>query len=123
MDRDVTSLLEKLSSKLGTTVEHLWSILIKQAAISGICNIVFGIVIVIFSFGCFYLTQLVYSNVDKGVWDNTGYFAPAITWIIDIVLVICWFCELPTTIACFVNEEYFALSEIKDIIKSAAAKE
>jgi len=34
LEKELVPLLEKLSEKLGTTAEHLWQILIKQAPIA-----------------------------------------------------------------------------------------
>ena len=40
MNEQIQQALTELCTKLGTTVEHLWTVLIRQAYISGITNIV-----------------------------------------------------------------------------------
>lgn len=40
MNQQTEKLLRELADKLGTTVEHLWSVLIRQAGISGVTNLI-----------------------------------------------------------------------------------
>lgn len=49
-NQNVTQLIEKLASKLGTTTEYLWSVLVKQAYVSSIIDIVVSIVLVVISY-------------------------------------------------------------------------
>lgn len=39
MNDNTRQLLEQLAVKLGTTVEHLWGVLIRQAPVSGLISI------------------------------------------------------------------------------------
>lgn len=49
-NQNVTQLIEKLASKLGTTTEYLWSVLVKQAYVSSMIGIVVSIVLVVISY-------------------------------------------------------------------------
>ncbi len=39
MDEQIEKLLRELAEKLGTTAEHLWGVLMRQAPISGVIGI------------------------------------------------------------------------------------
>lgn len=44
MDDKTEKLIRELADKLGTTAEHLWGVLVRQAVIDAIPNIILGIV-------------------------------------------------------------------------------
>lgn len=46
MNEQLTKLLTDLAEKLGTTAEHLWSVLIRQAYISGTAGIVITVILI-----------------------------------------------------------------------------
>ena len=124
--KELTPLLEKLAAKLGTTAEHLWGVLIKQAHIEGITAVcLIGLLIVLtISWGFFIAPKLVRKwsflkekrrtpYADDGemylVGTVVGSIAFSIAWIVTI-------CSLSTILSCFYNPEYWALQKVLSLI-------
>lgn len=114
----LTTLLTALAEKLGTTVEYLWSVLLKQAYIEGILNIIYCIITIII-----FIVSYKYAKYFSSKWKewNDNYEAeeifPTIILVILIVstlivLGMTIFQFIPTAITTFNNPEYWALKEI-----------
>lgn len=113
MNEATTKIIEELSSKLGTTAEHLWGVLVKQAPISGACDSLFIIVLIL---------ALVWASRfirRKCVPDKDGYSQwsdclPAwAVWFVcaAIVTIVIGGC-LSGIVSAFANPEYWALMQI-----------
>lgn len=50
MDEKYYELLERIATKLGTTAEHLWGVMVKQAPISGITDLISIVVLIAAAF-------------------------------------------------------------------------
>lgn len=105
-------LLDKLASQLGTTSKYLWKVLIRQAPISGILDILQYILIVIMIWGSYYTYSWAHKMVEDKDWDETTYAWPVITGLITVIFLITAFFSFPNTITKFINPEYWALKEI-----------
>lgn len=112
MDPKTEQLLRELASKLGTTVEHLWSVLILQARIEAIA----GSFLILLLLGLGALCGMAFFR-NKREWDNhnedaklaataIGGFAGLL--IGGIVLI----ADLSRIVAGFLNPEYLALREV-----------
>jgi len=108
----IAPVLEKMAEKLGVTCEYLWSVLLKQAPLSGITDIiqymVLGIVTWIFVKFCI----KVHHKIQESDWDEIAYLLLA---FIGIFIAIYWtiiFFHFPETIWAFFNPEYWALKQI-----------
>lgn len=119
MNKETTELLNQLAIKLGTTIEHLWEILIRQAFISGIIDIFQYICIGVASY---YFIKYHYkisknNKMDEG-YDNGGVFVMMLTIgaILGIISIVAFF-SIHDTITGFINPEYWALDKILDKIK------
>ena len=108
----ITPVLEKMAEKLGVTVEYLWSILIKQAPLSGITDIIQYILLGIVTWVFVKVSFKVHHKIEKEDWDGVAYIP---LWVIGVGILILWitafFC-FPNTIWAFFNPEYWALKEI-----------
>jgi hypothetical protein len=121
MDDKLVPLLEKLAEKFGTTVEHLWEVMIKQASISAIIDTITTVVIVGI---CVAGYRLVRRKTTKHPREE--YHSPAAEWEDDGALA-AWACLI---VACLVagavsifaidnvvtalfNPEYWALIRIR----------
>lgn len=114
----LTTLLTALAEKLGTTVEYLWSVLLKQAYVEGILNIIYCVITIIL-FIVFYKYAKYFSSKWKEWTDNceAEEIFPIIILVILsvgtlILLGASIFEFLPTAITAFNNPEYWALKEI-----------
>ena len=119
---NLTKLLEQLAVKLGTTTEYLWGVLIKQAAITGISNIIFYIITIFSVIG--YVKFLLYISPKLDEWEYKkeslrmmsciGIF---IWTVINMIIIIVAFVSIEETISAFANPEYWALDNILGKLK------
>lgn len=109
-----TKLLEQLAVKLGTTVEYLWAVLVKQAYVNAITNLIFaGIAALVILIGLAFIPKIMKLDSTDGGYDISS---RTLGWI--IYLIITGAC-LITVIACTIpaitelaNPEYWALKEV-----------
>lgn len=111
----VGDVLQQLADQLGTTVEYLWPILVRQQKIEGI----FGLVI----FSLLIITALI---ILKKTWNKkwetegeptvTG-FAGAISCVVLVVCFLVLAIGGTTIISHIINPEFWALKEITKMIK------
>ncbi len=114
-------MLEALAEKLGTTLEHLWEVLIRQALVEGAYALVLAV------FGMAALGGLIYACV-LGVRagrrlaekeDDTFYLhgSQAVGGVLlllfgAMVLDIFVLRNIHTALICFINPEYWAIREV-----------
>lgn len=118
MEKEITNLLEELAKKLGTTVEHLWSILVKQSTINGFVGCLRIIIIICLSILCYIFGQYTNEQIISREWDIEAWFLVGFCFLVCLTFFLIEMHMLPTTIACFINPEYFAMSEIKGMLPS-----
>lgn len=115
MDGQTMIILEKLAEKLGTTVEHLWGVLVNQAPISAAVDML--ITIILWVLAVLWLRK-VRENTKK---NEDGYkewdYEPAgFAWICVFALFVISFMvtvsSLPLIVAGFANPEYWALKQL-----------
>lgn len=116
MNEKTTQLIEQLAQKLGTTVEYLWSILLKQAFVDAttrliivICTIILGIIL--------YKTHKSFSKKNSNgytSYDNKGYFIEimVISTVLFVVFILGSINCIPYIINGYFNPEYWALCKI-----------
>lgn len=122
MDNDTIQLIHELATKLGTTSEHLWGVLVKQAPVTASTNL---ILIAAYLTVTWLLVKLSLSRtraipeqesimycsdqrankctVSVGCWT-----AVLVMCIIDLICLD----NLPTIISGFVNPEYWAFKQL-----------
>ena len=113
----LTELLAQLAAKFGTTVEHLWSIMIRQAYISSILDIIFYILFIINIIACYKVYRYCYKT-DK--FDNSRYYnneetlyIPMFLWaLLSVILIIVMCTSITSTITGLINPEYWTLKQI-----------
>ncbi len=115
--KELVPLLEKLAEKLGTTTEYLWKVLIKQAPINSLIDLLQYLIIIVGCFIWWKYAKFTHKKVNDENWDDITYAGPAITGVILAILVIAMFFCLHTTIVGFLNPEYWALKYILNRIK------
>ena len=126
VQKKAMEMLETLAGKLGTTIEHLWGVLLKQAAVEGVDSVLISamsaVVIVFFVVALYYvwreIPSLVESDASKRDSDDYGYIyllrgASGAAWFLltaiplDITLS-----RVKIALTCFINPEYWAIREI-----------
>jgi len=109
---ELTPILEKLAEKLGTTTQYLWGVLIKQAPVAAVTELIYLILVV--------LGGIILYKIHKRLSyeEEESLIAPmAIATIIwGILFIVCFF-SIGTIVTGFFNPEYWALDEIMSLIK------
>jgi short subunit fatty acids transporter len=114
---DLTTLLSALATKLGTSVEHLWGVLIQQAFIDGIVTIVQFILVGIATWISYIITKKLLKIINDDPYDkDLWWICIVLYWAILASFIIACFFELPILIAAFFNPEYWALQHLMHMI-------
>lgn len=124
MDESTLLLLEKMASKLGTTIEFLWGSLLKQAPISAMKHLLFFIITTIVGVLLFILHKRLMKETEIGysvcsVYDHLKEKATvpmvigAIIWLIFFLTSLIL---LEDVITGFINPEYWALNKILNML-------
>lgn len=121
MDEKYRQLIEALAEKLGTTAEHLWGVLVKQAPISGAVDLVLCIVIAASAWWWAALVKRKTTKPPKTDDDRYPYAewsdeAAGLSWIGAVIAVvfalICIVGSAQGIVAAFANPEYWALKQL-----------
>jgi len=125
MNENTSKLIEQLAAKLGTTSQYLWSILLKQAAVSATVTLIQ--MILIFGYGYvlyrIHLKLLKKKSDDKyaeNIYESTegGAAVPMIMGgLLFIILATMSLCSIGDIVNGYVNPEYWALNKVLDTIK------
>lgn len=121
MNEQTVQLIEKLATKLGTTSEYLWSVLIKQAPISATINLVYFVFIILAGVVLYKLHKRFCKEDDMGdsiysMGKEEVVVAPMIIGaIIWLILALVSFFSLGDVFNGFANPEYWALKEVLDV--------
>ena len=119
MDR-VTELLEQLATTLGTTVEYLWGVLIKQQYIEAYVMLIWAIVLLICSVIGYIATKKIAVKLDEEKDPYDVCSERQVAWNIGlpiIVIIILMSIDLfIKTIQLIYNPEYYALQDILQLL-------
>ena len=112
MNEQLQNTLAALAEKFGTTVEHLWDVLIYQARVEAVVTgIELIFIAILFSVSLHYV-RVLFKGVLKDDWDEITY-APIVCLIIGMVLLGVWAINDVSNIITMVwNPEYWALRQI-----------
>ena len=121
MEEQTVKLVEQLAQKLGTTTDYLWSVLLKQAPISALVDLIYFVLVCI---GGYFLLKT-HKNFSKEVGGHSSkYYCNDALAPIMIVVVCIWailfiiaFFSIGDVINGFVNPEYWALNKILSSLK------
>ena len=121
MDEKYQALIEALATKLGTTAEHLWSVLVRQAPISGVVDLVLCIVIatvtVLFVALIKHKTTapeaMEENRYPHAEWrDEAAFLAWAVALIAGVFALVYVTSSAQGIAAAFANPEYWALKQL-----------
>ena len=121
MDEKTLHALTALAQKLGTTAEYLWGVLLKQAPITGIVDLLTSAAL--FAGAWLWLRYVMQKTTEpkeiagtrweRADWDNEAAF---FSWLSAIVLVaiasVLLVSSVSTIITVMLNPEYWALRQI-----------
>lgn len=108
MNKETTDLINALAEKLGTTAEHLWAVLIRQAPITASMELllILTLLVAVIVTACL-AWRCAKKNNDEAVACMT-----IISIALFVALIFTTATELPTIVAGFVNPEYWALTQV-----------
>lgn len=124
MKEEILKFIEGLASKFGTTTEHLWLILIKQARIAAITNLIVIAAMLVAGFGLFGIHKILShphplfefdTDLTITFYKRYGYkvivpfIVGIITWGIFLIGALA---EIGNTITGIYNPGYWALNDI-----------
>jgi len=118
----LTDLLRELADKLGTTVDHLYQVMITQAKVEIISNSIFLIIIIAWLVLFKKIYKYLYAKKierDKEIygWDENGWFWALIGHaVLTVILVIIGLLEIDILLTLIINPEYWALDKILTFI-------
>jgi hypothetical protein len=113
MNEELGKKLAELAARLGTTVEHLWGVLIRQAYIDGVSSLVTMLCALTVGF----VAVLLFLHVRKDREKYLGKYAPAFAeyFILAVVLFLVAGVagsNLYWVISDFFNPEFYALRQL-----------
>lgn len=114
MNNETAKLLEQLASKLGTTSEYLWGILLKQAPISSSFHLVGFFLSIIGAFILYRAHKNFLIDDNRFSYDNSNDLGilMSIAAFVTAAVIIGYTVHLPLIISGFYNPEYWALNYI-----------
>jgi hypothetical protein len=114
MNERTEKLLRELAEKLGTTAEHLWSVLIREAGIEAVTGIVLLIGTALSLVVFLWLTRLAWikaSDSSEDVWIFPAIVLSTGSLIFAIALAV-QVSEVGLIVSGFCNPEYWAFKQI-----------
>lgn len=122
MNEETSKLLQQLASKLGTTTEYLWGVLLKQAPIDATIQLI-QTCICLLGFFVLYKIHLQLLKPNKSGRNNAyddsdayGFIMMASFIVLCCILVIL-FCSIGDIVSGYFNPEYWALDKIIGEVK------
>lgn len=116
---ELTELLRELAKELGTTTEYLWSVLLKQAFISGLTDVLYIVLWMIF---CISLYKTFFHIRENWDWYVERDWEPVAVWVVSLQVLLVFIFTiivmfgLHTTVSAFFNPEYWALQKILSLL-------
>lgn len=121
MDEKYRQLIEALAAKLGTTAEHLWGVLVRQAPISGAVDLVLCIMIAAATWWWVALVkrktmrppETETNSYPRAEWEGEGaILAWVAAFIAGFLALVCVTGSAQWIVAAFANPEYWALKQL-----------
>ncbi len=113
---------EQLAIKLGTTADYLWSVLLKQAPISALTDLIYFILISIGGIILFKAHKR-FSKLGEDGWTNKYEDSEELVFVMGVIVLL-WgvsfivaFLSLGNVINGFFNPEYWALNQVISNLK------
>jgi len=126
--KDINLLLTELAEKLGTTIEYLWGVLIKQAYVYAITMTIADV----FMIACIIATIKLHVKFSKDLnagnddlprltmYDKHEYILSGImscAGVLSIVFMLALVLSFSSIVTAYINPEYWALNKLLNSIK------
>lgn len=119
MSDKTTELLNALAIKLGTTAEHLWGILVKQAFLDGVVSCFQYAALL----AAWYVTyrvlknwNVIFESAAKNDLERPLVFVGLVLFPALVIYSVSAFCYLSVFFSAFFNPEYWALHQVLNAV-------
>lgn len=112
MTDELAKALEMLAQKLGTTSEYLWGVLLKQAPLTAITDLIQYTIIIVSCIIWYKMTKIINAKVLNYDLGDEHLIWIVIVWVILAISIIVVFFSLPNTIYAIFNPEYWTLDKL-----------
>lgn len=110
MSKETDALLAGLAETLGTTVEHLWGVLLVQAPIDGAVSLICNLLLVLMLVGC---ASLTWYKIRQGDWQQDAAIGAVLgTGVLAVFTFLVVASSAQGIVAAFFNPEYWALMQL-----------
>lgn len=106
---DINKVLEQLAIAFNTTVDAIYPILIKQAYVSGIMDLLFGIALILLAVA---IATIIYKKWEAIYESDMEFIVVVIALIFSLVAVFIIPISIFSGITTLANPEYWALKDI-----------
>lgn len=104
MDEKYLKMIETLAARLGVTADHLWGVLIKQALITGVTDLIVALALVS-------LTATASGQAHRGGWDWES-APPFVVLLLGFVTLFYIMANAEEIVTAFANPEYWAMYQL-----------
>lgn len=123
MNEQTAALLRELATKLGTTAEHLWAMLVAQAKISAFISVAYIIFFTVLSTSLVLYCRSRWNGeswkADRyEMWPALKSFWVTATSVIGGVTILVWLFGIYNIIIGLCSPEYWALNALSNLLKS-----
>ena len=115
-ESNALQLISQLAETLGTTTEHLWEVLTRQAFLSAVDGLLITLAFIAVSFGAHFLSSKMKKSKNKDIVEGSG-FVTAFMVIIIGFAIIGAFSSISALFQAFVNPEFYAFKQIANILQ------
>jgi ABC-type Fe3+ transport system permease subunit len=121
MSEKTEQLIRELADKLGTTTEHLWGVMVRQATISGLTDLALVLLVLVATAALFVVTakktrtpaKTESDKYPKPEWEDEAAIAAwTISIIFMVVAVVTILIAAGSITAALLNPEYWALKQL-----------
>jgi len=121
MDQKTLEALQALAAKLGTTAEYLWTVLVRQARLSLIADLILIGCLTVALAAIFRQMRLLRARFTEMMQRNQDpmieYFAAFGLWLLIVACVGIGLSLIPDLMTKIFNPEYWALQQILETVK------
>ena len=119
MTEKITEAITLLALKFGTTAEHLWRVLTKQAIVTAIGDILIAVLCIVTFLIIFKSLKYIKKEVEDpdncaDMDDYTGVFI-SLSLVTGIAMLVFGYC-ISSIITCLLNPEYYALNKVLELL-------
>lgn len=110
MNEQTQKLLSELAVKFGTTAEHLWGVLIRQAGIEAWVHTIVAVALIILVVSAWIALKWNFKRLDEGEFEPMFFI---ILTIVSLLVVIFFIATVADDFTQIMNPEFWAMKKLK----------